>query len=181
MKIKHTIFLIFLLGLVVGAYAFTQSRKESDSTEVMENEESVVEDTDTDSDADAGDSLDSESGDADAEKEASDPTSISPTDPDADAAMVGYALDMSPFKFNPNLIEAEPGQKVTVKLTNSQGTHNFNIDELGVKSSTISSGGEDTVVINIPANAVPGDYEFYCGIGNHRQLGMVGILRIAEK
>lgn len=174
MKIKHTIFLIFLLGLVVGAYAFTQSRKESDSQEVMESEESIVEDTDADAEADA-DTADS------MEKEASDPTSLSPTDPDADAAMVGYALDMSPFKFGPNLIEAEPGQKVTVKLSNSQGTHNFIIDELGVQSPTISSGSEETIVINIPANAVPGDYEFYCGIGNHRQLGMVGILRIAEK
>ena len=175
MKIKHTIFLIFLLGLAVGAYAFTQSRNQASTPETTNQEDSVRQD------ADSVD-RDGEATDANSETSVDEvPTLLSPTEEDGNAGVVNYALDLSNFKFSPKLIEAEPGQTLTIKLNVKQGAHNFIIDELGVKSSTINTGDEETITFTVPDSATPGDYEFYCGIGNHRQLGMVGTLRVTTK
>lgn len=93
--------------------------------------------------------------------------------------VVDVVIDMSNFEFSIDEIEAEPGQTLTVELTNSQGTHNFYIDELDVQSETIQSGEETMVTIQIPEDAESGtEYAFYCAIGNHQAQGMEGTLTV---
>ena len=88
-------------------------------------------------------------------------------------------IDTSNFKFSETALTAAPGETLTIKLTNSQGTHDLVIDELEVQSEVIEAGEETTVTITIPEDAEAGtEYSYYCSIGNHRQMGMEGTLTV---
>lgn len=91
---------------------------------------------------------------------------------------VDYALDLSNFNFSPALIEASPGETITVKISSVQGFHDFVIDELDARSKQINVGQEEIITITIPEDASGEVYEFYCSVGNHREQGMVGVLRV---
>lgn len=93
---------------------------------------------------------------------------------------VDYTVMMDNFKFDVTQMEAEPGQVLKVKIENGEGTHDFVIDELDVKTAQMSTAGESEFVeIAIPADAEPGtEYEYYCSVGQHRQMGMVGTLTV---
>lgn len=77
------------------------------------------------------------------------------------------------FYFEPNEITVEAGQPVTIMLNSVDMMHDFVIDELDVATEVVP-GGESTSVTFTPTE--PGEYEFYCSVGNHRALGMVGTL-----
>lgn len=77
------------------------------------------------------------------------------------------------FAFDKKEIRVKKGQKVTVNFTNKEGFHDFVIDELNVKTSRIAAGKTESVIFT--ADKV-GTFEYYCSIGNHRQMGMKGNL-----
>jgi plastocyanin len=77
------------------------------------------------------------------------------------------------FYFKPNEIHVKKGQKVKITLKNDGGLHDFVIDELHVKSDRIKSG-ESTIIEFTPDKT--GTFEYYCSVGNHRQMGMKGNL-----
>jgi len=79
----------------------------------------------------------------------------------------------SSFKFAPNTITVKKGDTVRVTFKNSGGMHDFVIDEFDVKSKIIADGQQD--VVEFTADKA-GTYEYYCSVGNHRQMGMVGKL-----
>lgn len=83
----------------------------------------------------------------------------------------------SNFKFEPAEIRAKVGETVKVRLANTQGTHNFTVDDLNVASETIQQGN-DTLVELTPNKA--GEFEYYCSVGNHQAQGMVGKLIVEE-
>ena len=88
---------------------------------------------------------------------------------------VDFTIEASSFKFTPDVIEAEPGQTIKVKVNGSG--HDLVIDELNVETGLIV--GSKTVSITVPTDAQAGDtFEFYCSISNHRAMGMVGTLRV---
>ncbi len=96
-------------------------------------------------------------------------------------APLSYSLNMDNLSFSPNAITAKPGQTITVNVTSVAGTHNFIINELNASTSTVNTGGQSSVTFTIPENTAVGTtYEFYCGISNHRALGMVGTLTIVQ-
>lgn len=77
------------------------------------------------------------------------------------------------FYFDPNEIRAKKGEKIKMVITAVDMMHNFNIDELGVKSATVKSG--ETTTIEFVVDQV-GEFEYYCAVGQHRQNGQVGKL-----
>lgn len=85
------------------------------------------------------------------------------------------ALTMSNFTFGQDEIRVKQGEKLVLSVTNSEGVHDIVIDELGVNSGIIPEG--ETQEVTIPTDQ-PGTYEYYCSVGQHRQLGMVGTLII---
>jgi uncharacterized cupredoxin-like copper-binding protein len=95
--------------------------------------------------------------------------------------VVDYVLDLASFTFTPNVLMAEPGQTLKVKLTNVQGFHDFVIDELNVASKQLQEGESVVVEIEVPMSAAGQSYEFYCSVGNHRAQGMVGTLEVSEE
>jgi plastocyanin len=60
----------------------------------------------------------------------------------------------------------------TINVTNTgQATHNLVIEQDGAevaKSDTLQPGSAGTMTVTLE----PGSYVFYCGIGNHRAMGM---------
>jgi plastocyanin len=87
-------------------------------------------------------------------------------------------LELSDYQFSQKTIMVEAGQKVTVKLKNINGFHDFVIDELKVASKQISVDQEDSVTFTVPESAAGQSYEYYCSVGSHRELGMVGVLQV---
>jgi plastocyanin len=107
------------------------------------------------------------------------PTQQSPVGENGNQDVLDYAIEMVSYFFEPNIMEAEAGQTLQVKLTSTDGTHhNFVIDELGVRSSTLGVGESETIEILIPSDASGKTYTFYCSQPGHRQNGQVGTLTI---
>ena len=95
--------------------------------------------------------------------------------------------------FEPEAIVLQQGQEIRLTLNNEgKILHNFKVDDLKVDViEEISSGGfsgddgelfvgagsDDVGLLRfVPLEA--GEYEFYCTIGSHRQLGMEGRLTV---
>jgi nitrite reductase (NO-forming) len=68
---------------------------------------------------------------------------------------------MDDMAFDPEVLEFEPGQEVTVEVTNEDSMpHDFVIESLDVSTGTIGSGGVATASFPVP----PGDTTFVCTI-----------------
>lgn len=79
-----------------------------------------------------------------------------------------------PFAWSTNQLTVRPGD--IIQATNvGAAEHNFVVDELGIETD-LPNG--EPVNITIPADAQPGQYEFYCSVPGHRESGMVGTLTI---
>lgn len=84
-------------------------------------------------------------------------------------------IEASNYAFSIDKITASEGTALLLTITSTQGTHDFVIEELGVSSGMLPVG--EPVQINVPTDR-PGTYEFYCSVGNHREMGMKGTLVI---
>jgi len=94
---------------------------------------------------------------------------------DLDGFDIGWSFDgQSTTPGNPITLTVAPG--TTVNLVNSGAAlHNFAVDALGID---VDMPVGETVQAQIPADAAPGAYEFYCTVPGHKQAGMVGTLVI---
>lgn len=92
-----------------------------------------------------------------------------------------YEIVMTDFSFSEEQINARPGETVTIDLSVQSGSHDFVIDEFNTRSQIIGSGQTDSITFTVPEDVAPGTtYDYYCSVGNHRQLGMEGQLVIVE-
>ncbi|OGI29984.1 MAG: hypothetical protein A3G09_00890 [Candidatus Moranbacteria bacterium RIFCSPLOWO2_12_FULL_48_12] len=73
-------------------------------------------------------------------------------------------------------ISVKKGDVVRIKVTNVKGTHDFNIDEYGIKKATPLN---QEVIIEFTADKV-GEFEYYCSMPGHRQAGQFGKLIVKE-
>ncbi len=97
-------------------------------------------------------------------------------DPETDADKV-VEVTANNYSFSPNVIVVETGQKVRIELINIQGTHDWVVDEFGAATDIIGSGS--TTFVEFVADE-SGEFEFYCSVSNHRELGMVGTLIVED-
>ena len=79
----------------------------------------------------------------------------------------------SSFKFEPSEIKVKKGDTVKVTFINSGGFHDWVLDEFNVRTKQISSGAQETVEFVADKT---GSFEYYCSVGQHRQMGMKGTL-----
>ena len=97
------------------------------------------------------------------------------------------------WSFEPQAIVLPRGQEISLTLENDGAIlHNLKVDDLKVDViEEISSGGfsgnDDELFVGADSGDVgllrfvpleAGEYEFYCNIANHRQLGMEGRLTV---
>lgn len=75
------------------------------------------------------------------------------------------------YSYDVKEIRVKLNDKVKINFTNTEGFHDFRIDELGVKTNVIKTG--ETESTEFVANKV-GTFEYYCSVGQHRANGMWG-------
>lgn len=92
---------------------------------------------------------------------------------DESAEVVEFDLRASNYKYDLDEIRVNLGDRVKVNLINDRGEHDLVIDEFGVRSQILT--GNQTEVIEFVADEA-GIFEFYCSVGQHRAMGMVGNL-----
>ena len=92
----------------------------------------------------------------------------------------GQTVDMTAadYKFDPADQTVKSGD-VTFKLTNDgQTTHSLEIEDVNGQDKelegVVSPGQSGTLEVNLP----PGKYEFYCPVGNHKEMGMEGEITV---
>jgi plastocyanin len=148
----------------------SQNRETTDDTENM-----MMEDEDTTND------------DADMMAEPEDEASPAPEDEtaagdDTDAAPTDVKvveITASSFSYDVKNIEAAPGQKLRLVVTNDGGDHDLVLDDFAARTRVLGAGESQTLDIEIPASAEAGQtYEYYCSVGDHREMGMTGTITV---
>ncbi len=81
------------------------------------------------------------------------------------------------FSFSPSTITVKKGQTVKINFTSKQGFHDWSIDEFDAKTEQINAPSSSSVTF-VADKA--GEFEFYCSVGQHRQMGMVGKLIVED-
>lgn len=106
------------------------------------------------------------------------------TTPAQNTATGGTTVEVvaTDFEFTPNRITVAPGENLTVLLRN-EGDDPHNIEfEIGEREyeleEDLAPGEEGQLTFTVPNDT--GEFEFYCPVGNHRELGMTGTLTIEE-
>lgn len=89
------------------------------------------------------------------------------------AQIVNFTITASNYSFDPKQLKVKKGDTVILTFKNSEGFHDFKIDEFEVATNQI--GVEEEEEVEFVADKV-GTFEYYCSVGKHRQMGMVGKL-----
>jgi plastocyanin len=86
-----------------------------------------------------------------------------------------FTVNGSNFKFEPATMTVNQGDTVRITFKNTGGFHDLTIDEFNVKTKQLGANAEETV--EFVADKA-GTYEYYCSVGQHRQMGMKGTLTV---
>ena len=88
-------------------------------------------------------------------------------------AVKTFNLSARNFAFSQTEIRVKKGDKVKVVLTSADGFHDWAIDEFNAKTERVNTGA--TTELEFTADTA-GSFQYYCSVGQHRQMGMVGTL-----
>lgn len=94
---------------------------------------------------------------------------------EANANVKEFTISGQNFSFNPNKLSVKKGDRVKITFKNSDGFHDFVIDEFG--AATKQTKAPATEVLEFIADKV-GTFEYYCSVGSHRSMGMFGTLTV---
>lgn len=86
-----------------------------------------------------------------------------------------FTVEGQNFSYSPSTISVSKGDKVKIIFKNVGGTHDWNLDEFGAKTPIIQTG--QTAEVTFTADKA-GTFEYYCSVGSHRAMGMVGTLTV---
>ena len=95
------------------------------------------------------------------------------TETTSTASVKEFTVSGSNYAFDPSTIKVKKGDKVKITFKNTQGFHDWVIDEYGV--ATKQANAPTTEVLEFTADKV-GSFEYYCSVGSHRAMGMKGTL-----
>ena len=84
-----------------------------------------------------------------------------------------FEVDGGNYFFKPNTLSVNKGDTVTINFKNVGGMHDFKIDAFNASTQRISTGAQESITFVADKS---GSFEFYCSVGQHRQMGMTGTL-----
>lgn len=87
-----------------------------------------------------------------------------------DAAGTVIDVDEKDFTIELSTMELTPGTYTFVTTNNGQTTHALEIEGQGVEEETEDIAPGDTAELTV--TLVAGEYELYCPVGNHKDMGM---------
>jgi plastocyanin len=102
-------------------------------------------------------------------------TSTTATSTTSTSGVKTFVVQGSNFAFSPKTLSVNKGDTVEIVFKNSGGFHDFKIDEFKAATKKINGGQEDTVRFVADKS---GTFEYYCSVGEHRAMGMVGTLTV---
>jgi plastocyanin len=94
-------------------------------------------------------------------------------------ASAGQTIQISAtdFEFDPPTIPLEQAGEYTFRLVNDGGTeHALEIEGQGVEEETETIGPGETAELTLSLE--PGEYEMYCPVDGHREMGMEGSVSV---
>ncbi len=100
-------------------------------------------------------------------------STLPPAGGDTTATVKSFTVTGSNFKFDPSTITVNRGDTVKITFKNTDGFHDFKIDEFNVATAQIKGGASETVTFVADKT---GSFEYYCSVGQHRAMGMKGTL-----
>jgi len=103
--------------------------------------------------------------------------SLGQDEKDAEENIEEFDISAKPFEFSIKEIRVKKGDKVRINLSIESGIHDWVIDDFSSATSQLSAGQSGFVEFIADKTGV---FEYYCSVGNHRQLGMVGKLIVEE-
>ena len=77
------------------------------------------------------------------------------------------------FSFSVGEIRVKQGDTVRINFTSAEGTHDWVVDKFDAKTKRVNTN--ESVSVEFIADQT-GIFEYYCSVGSHRALGMVGNL-----
>jgi len=83
-----------------------------------------------------------------------------------------FTVDGTNFAFSPKTITVNKGDIVKITFRDDDGRHNLIVNGYNVATDVLS-GGEQTIQFFADKT---GQFEYYCSVGEHRDLGMTGTL-----
>ena len=98
------------------------------------------------------------------------------TEADGDADIV-IQLSADNFSFSEETITVQSGQRVRIELEVTEGFHDWVVDEFNAATDQVNAGNITTVEFVADQS---GEFEFYCSVGSHRAMGMVGTLIVQD-
>jgi len=87
--------------------------------------------------------------------------------------VVEAALTGHNFAFSRSEIRVKKGDQVKIIFSSTEGFHDWTIDEFSAATERVNAG--ETSSVEFVADKT-GEFEYYCSVGSHRSLGMVGKL-----
>ena len=93
--------------------------------------------------------------------------------PPAEGEVKTFTIEAKPFSFTPTEIRVKKGDTVKIVVNNTQGFHDWVLDEFNAR--TQQTTGPATAEVVFMADKT-GTFEFYCSVGEHRKMGMKGNL-----
>jgi len=90
-----------------------------------------------------------------------------------EAATRSFTVIGSNFKFSLAEIKVKRGDTVKIIFQNQSGTHNWQVDEFKAATKILKAGETETIEFVADQK---GTFEYYCVVGEHRQMGMEGKL-----
>lgn len=182
-KSKGLYFLTLMLGLAFVVVACTPKAQQQ-ATDVLTND-AAGQTIEGDSTEHEGESMDDDGTSLKVPAPGFDPDSVDEMIVEDNEAMEDdeklkvtneiktFNVDGVNFAFSTKEIRVKKGDTVTINFTSNGGLHDWTVNEFSARTERVNSGASSSVTF-VADKA--GTFEYYCSVGTHRQLGMVGSL-----
>lgn len=84
-----------------------------------------------------------------------------------------FTVTAGNFAFSPATLSVNRGDVVRIIFVNNEGFHDWVLDEFAARTPQLDAG--QRAEVSFVADRT-GSFEYYCSVGTHRSMGMVGKL-----
>lgn len=165
------VYAVLVLALIVGGYFFiTSQQKETEKTSNVPAGSHVM----SDGTVMPNEAMNTENT---PEAPAVTPGQATPTNGQASVTIDPnshvFTVKGVNYGFDVKEIKVKQGETVTINFTSTDGLHDWRVDEFNAFTERVQPGVPTSVTF--VANKA-GTFEYYCSVGQHRAMGMVGKL-----
>lgn len=178
---KTGILILIIIAVGIGVYYYTKEPAEAPGNQAPATaEENTEQQTETEEEttdqelAEETDAQETSTGtDAGMEFPTTDVDGEADVSVDADGETRTFDITGTNYEFDVTEMRVTEGDTVTVNFESAEGFHDWVVDEFNAATEQVRPGTPTSVTF-VADEA--GTFEYYCSVGSHRELGMVGTL-----